>query len=111
MCRGQGRYDVILGISDGAFGSNSAMVLGRGIFDGDVFSAEEIFKLRRRLIIESLHRNVMLEVAEKGESSFIGLHIRVCRSTGHRLHVHVVVEDGNKDVLISLTRDNGKSTC
>ena len=54
MCRGQGRYDVILGISDGAFGSNSAMVLSRGIFDGDVFSAEEIFKLRRSLIIESL---------------------------------------------------------
>jgi hypothetical protein len=36
MCRGQGRYDVVLGISDGAFGSNSAMVLCRGIFDGDV---------------------------------------------------------------------------
>ena len=53
----------------------------------------------------------MLELAEESESSFIGLHVRFCRSTGHRLHVHIVVEDGDKDVLVALTRDNGKSTC
>ena len=110
MRRGQCGNDVILGVSDRAFCPYSAMILCGGIFDGNTFSAEEIFKLRGRLIVDSLNRNMMLELAEECESGLIRLHVRVSRSTGHRLQMHIVIEHRDKDVLMSLTRNDGKST-
>jgi len=110
MCRGQCGYDVILGVSDRAFCSDSAMILCGGIFDGNVFGAEEIFKLRGRLIVDPLNSNMMLQSAEECEGGFIRLHIRVSRSTGHWLHVHIVIEHRDEDVLMSLTRNDGKTT-
>ena len=79
------------------------MILSGGIFEGYVVRSEEVFELSGSLVIKSLDSYTMLECAKERESRFVGLHVRVRRSTGHGLHMHIVVENGDEDVLIALS--------
>ena len=86
---------MVLRITDRSFCSDGAMILSGGIFEGYVVRSEKVFELSGSLVIKSLDSYTMLECAKERESRFVSLHVRVRRSTGHGLHMHIVVENGD----------------